>query len=80
MVAWLKVLGGALVLAALAWAVREIREDGAQSARQAIERQNNEAASQSAARRSDFDRCGDRGGLWDFGTGKCRRPSPGGRD
>ncbi|MBP2237140.1 hypothetical protein J2Z31_003654 [Sinorhizobium kostiense] len=80
MAAWLKMIGGALALAALAWAVLEIREDGAQSARQAIERQNNEAALQSAARRSDFDRCVDRGGVWDFGTGKCRRPPPGGRD
>lgn len=80
MLPWVKILGGAFALAALAWAVLQIREDGAQSVKQAIERQNNEAALQSAARRSDFDRCLDGGGLWDFGTGKCRGPQAGGRN
>ncbi|OHV85967.1 hypothetical protein [Ensifer sp. LCM 4579] len=73
---WPKILGGVLVLAAVTWAVLEIREDGARSVKQAIERQNNEAASQSDARRGDYDHCIDGGGVWDFGAGKCRRPPP----
>ncbi|WP_162137863.1 hypothetical protein [Sinorhizobium fredii] len=73
---WPKILGGVLVLAVIAWAVLEIREDGAESVKNAIERQNNEAASQSDARRSDYDRCLDGGGVWDFGAGQCRRAAP----
>ncbi|MDX0605064.1 hypothetical protein GOD78_26980 [Sinorhizobium medicae] len=42
MVAWPKILGGVLVLAAITWVVLEIREDGARSAKTAIERQNND--------------------------------------
>ncbi|MCA1494981.1 hypothetical protein [Sinorhizobium alkalisoli] len=75
-----KIAAGALLIAAVAWAVLQIREEGARSVTQTIERQNNEAALQSAARRSDFDRCIDGGGLWNFGAGECRRAPPGGRD
>ncbi|MBB4185812.1 hypothetical protein GGE07_002462 [Sinorhizobium terangae] len=80
MIPWSKILGGVLVLAAIAWVVLEIREDGAESVKQAIERQNNEAAHQSDAGRSDYDRCLDGGGVWDFGAGRCRRPAPGRRN
>jgi hypothetical protein len=75
MVPWAKILGGVLMLAAVAWVAFQIREDGAQSVKQAIERQNNEAASQADTGRSDFDRCLDGGGLWDFAAGKCRGPA-----
>jgi hypothetical protein len=44
MVDWPKILGGVLVLAAITWVVIEIREDGARSIKDAIERQNNDAA------------------------------------
>ena len=71
---------GLLLIAAVAFAVLQIREEAARSVTQTIERQNNEAALQSAARRSDFDRCLDGGGLWNFGAGECRRAAPGGRD
>lgn len=77
---WPKIIGGVLVLAALTWAVLQIREDGAESVKQAIERQNYEAASQSDARRGDYDRCLDGGGVWDFGAGKCLRAAPGRRN
>nr|WP_234824734.1 hypothetical protein [Sinorhizobium medicae] len=56
MVGWPKILGGVLVLAAITWVIVEIREDGARSIKDAIERQNNDAASQSDADRSDYDR------------------------
>ncbi|RVQ57597.1 hypothetical protein CN244_30775 [Sinorhizobium medicae] len=42
MVDWPKILGGVLVLPAITWAIVEIREDGARSAKTAIERQNND--------------------------------------
>jgi len=42
MVGWPKILGGVLVLAAITWVIVEIREDGARSAKTAIERQNND--------------------------------------
>ncbi|RVN79746.1 hypothetical protein [Sinorhizobium meliloti] len=77
---WPKILGGVLVLAAITWAVVEIREDGARSIKDAIERQNNDAASQSDADRSDYDRCLDGGRVWDFGARKCRGVAPGRRD
>ncbi|AEG04227.1 hypothetical protein SinmeB_1306 [Sinorhizobium meliloti BL225C] len=73
MVDWPKILGGVLVLAAITWVIAEIREDGARSMKDAIERQNNEAASQSDAGRSDYDRCLDGGRVWDFGAGRMSR-------
>ncbi len=39
MIPWPKILGGLLALAAITWAVREIREDGARSIADAFERQ-----------------------------------------
>lgn len=42
MVGWPKILGDVLVLAAITWVIVEIREDGARSAKTAIERQNND--------------------------------------
>lgn len=80
MIPWPKIALGALILAALAWAVIEIRQDGAQSVRNSIERQNNEAAGQSDTARSNYDRCLDGGRVWDFGAGRCAGSSPGGRN
>lgn len=71
MALWFKILGGGLVVAAISWTVLQIREDGARSVTQAIERQNNEAGARADDGRSDFDMCPDR--LWDFGAGRCRR-------
>ena len=72
MIPWPKILGGVLVLAAITWAVLEIRADGAQSVTNAFERQNNAAAHSAGDARSDYDTCPD--GLWDYGASKCRRP------
>ena len=44
MIAWPKILGGVLVLAAITWTILEIRADGARSITNAFERQNNAAA------------------------------------
>lgn len=78
MIQWPKIILAALILAALAWAVIEIREDGAQSVRNSIERQNNEAAGSADAHKLNFDNCPI--GMWDFGAGKCRWPASGSRD
>ncbi|WP_245269646.1 hypothetical protein M728_000395 [Ensifer sp. WSM1721] len=80
MVDWPKILGGVLVLAAIAWAVLEIREDGAQSIKNAVERQNNEAANRADTKRLDYDSCLAAGGLWNFGAGKCDGPKKRGGD
>ncbi|NRP19456.1 hypothetical protein LPJGGPFB_02712 [Ensifer adhaerens] len=74
MIAWLRMLCGGLVLAAVVWAVHEIRADGARSVIQAIERQNDDAANRAQEKRLDYDTCIVAGGLWDFGAEKCRGP------
>lgn len=78
MISWPKIAPGALVLAALAWAVVEIRQDGAQSFKNTIERQNNEAAGSADAHKLNFDNCPV--GMWDFGSGRCRGTAAGSRD
>lgn len=74
MIAWLRILCGGLGLAAIIWAVHEIRADGARSVIQAIERQNDDATNRAQEKRLDYDTCIDAGRLWDFGTEKCRGP------
>lgn len=74
MIAWLRMLCGGLMLAAVVWAVHEIRADGARSVIQAIERQNDDAENRAQEKRLDYDTCIDAGGLWDFGAEKCRGP------
>lgn len=74
MTLWPKIILGALILAALSWAVIEIRQDGAQSVRNTIERQNNEAGGNADDARSEFDRCPD--GMWDYGGSRCRGTTP----
>ncbi|VTZ59872.1 hypothetical protein EMEDMD4_1280059 [Sinorhizobium medicae] len=48
---------------------RRYREDSAQSAKTAIERQNNEAASRAHSKRNEYASCLAAGGLWNFGAG-----------
>ncbi|KQU79329.1 hypothetical protein ASD00_36360 [Ensifer sp. Root31] len=78
MIPWPKILGGVLVLAAISWAVLEIRKDGDRSVTNAFERQNNAAAHSAGDARFDYDTCP--GGLWDFAISKCRRPAAGRRN
>lgn len=76
---WPRIIAGGLALAGILWLVAEIREDGAQSVTTKIERQNNASGDAASNARSDFDLCLDRGGVWDYGAGKCRRSPAGGR-
>lgn len=75
MIPWGNLAAGALILAAISWAVHEIRSDAAQAVRTSIERQNDEAERSADARRLDFDTCSTTGGLWNFGAGRCERYS-----
>lgn len=43
-----------------------------------IERQNNAAGDEADGARGSFDDCA--GGVWDFGSGECRRAAPSGRN
>lgn len=74
MSAWLKILTGGLVLAAITWAVLKIRADGARSVLHAIESQNHEAANRAQEKRLQYDTCLASGGMWNFGAEKCRGP------
>ncbi|QRY68210.1 hypothetical protein JVX98_07955 [Ensifer sp. PDNC004] len=76
---WPRVIAGGLMLAGITWLVIEIREDGARSVTTKIERQNNASGDAASNARSDFDLCLDRGGVWDYGAGKCRRSQARGR-
>lgn len=76
---WSRIIAGGLALAGIVWLVAEIREDGVRSVTTKIERQNNASGDAASNARSDFDLCLDRGGVWDYGAGKCRRSQAGGR-
>lgn len=71
MLNWAKMLAGGLVVAGVAWAVHEIRKDGARTYANTIERQNNDAQSRAHEKRLDYDACLDAGRLWDFLAGQC---------
>ena len=58
------------ILGLVGWIYRK----GGEGALIGVERQNNEAAGKSDRARARYDDCVERGGLYDFGTGKCRRP------
>lgn len=77
MIPWAKIAIGAAILSALTWLYIEIRKDGAESVRNAVERQNNAAASKADDDRSAFDRCPV--GMWDYGARRCRGGSTRGR-
>jgi len=70
---WWSVAKWVAIGAAVIFAVQMIRNDGAQSVKNSIERQNNEAAQDADIARLGYDACIDAGGVWNFGTGKCRR-------
>lgn len=63
----LLIYGALAVLAVyVAWSLIDL---GADRTRNAVERQNNEAARDADDSRLDFDDCPD--GMWDFGAGIC---------
>lgn len=68
----------ALLAALTAGAVWFWRQGG-QSVLISIERKNNASGDKSDQARSDYDRCIDGGGVFDFATGQCRRTAPRGR-
>ncbi|MFK0273628.1 hypothetical protein ACIQUG_08130 [Ensifer sp. NPDC090286] len=76
---WPRFVVSGLVLAGITWLVIEIRADGAQSVTTKIERQNNASGDAASNARSDFDLCLDRGGVWNYGAGKCGRSPARGR-
>ena len=53
--------------------IQMIRDDGARSVRNEIERQNNEAAQNADTAKLSFDDCNPPGRLWNFAAGKCER-------
>ncbi len=74
-----KIVVGVLALAAITWLVIEIRRDAAEDYKSSIERKNNASGDAASDARSNFDLCLDRGGVWDYGAGKCRRSAAGSR-
>lgn len=70
---WWTVAKWVAVGAAILFILHLIRADGAQSVRNEIERQNNEAAQDADTAKLSFDDCVGPGRMWDFGAGKCRR-------
>ena len=70
----LKILAGVAVIAALGWAVVQIRKDAADGAIRAIERVNDKATGGAEDFRARFDECVRTGGVFDFATADCRRP------
>lgn len=72
----------AALAAALVGAAAWFYNKGSESAKIETERQNNVAGSKSESARSAYDRCVDPlvGGVYDFATGKCGRPSTRGRN
>jgi len=77
---WWPVAKWVAVGAAVIFIVQMLRDDGAQSLKNKMERQDNEAAHNADTARLDYDGCSDAGLVWDFGAGKCRGPSERGRD
>lgn len=75
-----RLIAAAVIFVVLAigafWLVRSIQN----SVLIKLERQNNAAGDASDQARSDYDRCRDDGGVYDFGALKCKRPAPRGRN
>jgi len=76
----LKVIAAIAAVGAIVFVLHKIRESGADSVRAAIERQNNEAGKAADDAVLDYDACRDAGRVWDFGAGRCQRPTPGRRN
>ena len=70
---WWQVAKWVAVGVAIIFVIQMIRNDGAQSVKNSIERQNNEAAQDADIARLGYDDCVRADGVWDFGSGKCRR-------
>jgi len=77
---WWPVVKWVALGAAVIFIIHLIRADGAQSVKNSIERQNNEAAQNADFTRLDFDGCVGDDKLWNFGAGKCERVTQRGRD
>lgn len=59
--------------------VNRIWQEGAETVRTAVERQNNASGDQSDNARGGYDLCVDGGGVWNYRTGKCSGSAPGRR-
>lgn len=70
------------IIAALTGAAMWFYNKGGDAVEIKIERQNNVAGTKSENARDAYDRCvsSDIGGVYDYATGKCRRPSTRGRN
>ena len=68
---WSKIIIGVAIVGALIWLYAEIRDQGAESLRNSIERQNNDAARKADDAALDYDGCRDAGRVWDFRAGRC---------
>ena len=66
----------AIILSAGVWLYRS----GGNGVRNAIERQNNEAATRADEGALDYDACRDAGRVSNFGAGKCAGPEARGRN
>jgi hypothetical protein len=73
MLPWPKIIIAAVAVFALGLLVTWIWQDGADDARRAVERQNNEAVSNADLAGLSRRECVDAGGVFDFATGRCRR-------
>jgi hypothetical protein len=69
-----RIIGLLAIIAVLGIAVVWIYREGGEDVRNSVERQNNEAATRADEGALDYDACRDAGRVWDFGSGKCRRP------
>lgn len=72
---WLSVAKWVAIGVAILLVVKVIRDDGAQSVKNSIERQNNAAAQKSDTARLGYDDCLDAGRVWNFGAGECAGPA-----
>lgn len=73
MIDWPKIAIGVAIAGGLIWLFADIRADGACSEAQKNERKNNDAGDAADDARSNYDRCLDGGGLWNFGGGLALR-------
>lgn len=70
---WWSVAKWVAIGVAILLVVKVIRDDGAQSVTNKIERQNNEASQNADIARLGYDDCIGDDKLWNFAAGKCER-------
>lgn len=75
-----RIVGFAAILFILSLTAAAIYRAGGDGVRNAIERQDNVAASRAEKGAFDYDACRDAGRVWDFRAGKCGRVSTDSRD